>query len=192
MACTSTTRRWTAFPCGVRGASWMRTATRAGVSTWNHFNAMAGYANCSIVFMEHYPYYDRLWHGEMFDASNPPEYWLVEMSGIPFGLMSEMLQEGGNPWRGMLFGMTQRWPWSGDPRPLWKAMDAFGITEAKFTGWWDPTCPVTTDQPDVRASVYERVRSISEYGPGARLADALLLLSFRVSRRQEPSTPDRR
>ena len=129
---------------------------RIDMHSWNHFNAMAGYANCSIVFMEHYPYYDRLWHGEMFDASNPADYWLVEMSGIPFGLMSEMLQEGGNPWRGMLFGMTQRWPWSGDPRPLWKVMDSFGIADAAFTGWWDPECPVTTDNPDVRASVYER------------------------------------
>lgn len=129
---------------------------RIDMHSWNHHNSMAGYANCSIVFMEHYPYYDRLWHGEMFDASNPPEYWLVEMSGIPFGLMSEMLEGGGNPWRGMLFGMTQRWPWSGDPRPLWKAMDAFGITEARFTGWWDPECPVMTDSPDVRASVYMR------------------------------------
>lgn len=124
--------------------------------SWNHFNAAAGYANCSIVFMEHYPYYDRLWHGEMFDASNPADYWLVEMSGIPFGLMSEMLQDGGNIWRGMLFGMTQRWPWSGDPRPLWKVMDAFGIVDAEYTGWWDPSCPVTTDNPDVRASVYRR------------------------------------
>lgn len=132
------------------------TGRRIDMHSWNHHNSMAGFANCSIVFMEHYPYYDRLWHGEMFDAANPPDYWLVEMSGIPFGLMSEMLEGGGNPWRGMLFGMTQRWPWSGDPRALWKSMDAFGITDAAFTGWWDPACPVTTDDPDVRASVYER------------------------------------
>lgn len=132
------------------------TGRRIDMHSWNHYNAAAGYANCSIVFMEHYPYYDRLWHGEMFDASNPADYWLVEMSGIPFGLMSEMLQDGGNTWRGMLFGMTQRWPWSGDPRPFWKVMDAFGIADAEYTGWWDPACPVTTDNPDVRASVYRR------------------------------------
>lgn len=130
------------------------TGRRIDMHSWNHFNAMAGYANCSILFMEHYPYYDRLWHGEMFDARMPADYWLVEMSGIPFGLMSEMLQDGGNPWRGMLFGMTQRWPWSGDPRPLWKVMDRFGIADASFTGWWDPACPVRTDTPGVLASVY--------------------------------------
>jgi hypothetical protein len=132
------------------------TGRRIDMHSWNHFNAMAGFASCSIVFMEHYPYYDRLWHGEMFDATSPPDYWLVEMSGIPFGLMSEMLQDGGNVWRGMLFGMTQRWPWSGDPRPLWKAMDDFGITDASFTGWWDASCPVLTGNPGIRASVYRR------------------------------------
>ena len=35
-------------------------------------------------------------------------YWLVEIAGIPYGLFGEMLQGGGNPWRGMLFGMTGR------------------------------------------------------------------------------------
>lgn len=132
------------------------TGRRIDMHSWNHYNAMAGFANCSIVFMEHYPYYDRLWHGEMFDARNPSDYWLVEMSGIPFGLMSEMLQEGGNPWRGMLFGMTQRWPWSGDPRPLWKIMDLYGLPDATFHGWWDPACPVATDRPDVLTSTYSR------------------------------------
>ena len=129
---------------------------RIDMHSWNHFNAMAGFANCSIVFMEHYPYYDRLWHGEMFDPRNPADYWLVEMSGIPFGLMSEMLQEGGNPWRGMLFGMTQRWPWSGDPRPLWKIMDDSQLADATFSGWWDPSCPVSTGRSDVLASAYRR------------------------------------
>jgi hypothetical protein len=134
------------------------TSRRIDMHSWNHFNSMAQFANCSILFMELYPYYDRLWHGEGFDPNTPPEYWLVEMSGIPFGLMSEMLHEGGNPWRGMVFGMTQRWPWSGDPRNLWKAMDAFGIARAEFVGWWDPACPVSTGRADVKVSVYRRDR----------------------------------
>jgi hypothetical protein len=144
---------------------------RIDMHSWNHFNAMAQFANCSILFMELYPYYDRLWHGEGFDPNTPAEYWLVEMSGIPFGLMSEMLNEGGNPWRGMVFGMTQRWPWSGDPRNLWKAMDSFGIARAEFLGWWDPACPVSAGRADVKVSVYRRDRktmaAIASWAPQA-------------------------
>jgi len=64
------------------------------------------------------------------------------MSGIPFGLMGEMLQDGGNAWRGMLYGMTSRLPWAGDPRALWKVWDDFGIQEAEMYGFWSPSCPV--------------------------------------------------
>jgi len=41
---------------------------------------------------------NRLWFGEGFkyDAMSP-EQWLVECSGIPFGLMGDMLEGGGNP-----------------------------------------------------------------------------------------------
>lgn len=49
--------------------------------------------------------------GEYFDKDSPPDFWLVEMSGIPYGLMGEMLQDGGNQYRGMLYGMTARLPW---------------------------------------------------------------------------------
>lgn len=132
------------------------TGRRVDMHSWNHFNTLAKWASSSIAFMELYPYYDRLWHGEGFNPNMPPEYWLVEMSGIPYGLMSEMLNGGGNPWRGMLFGMTQRWPWSGDPRALWKIMDCFGIADSEFIGWWDPACPVRTGHPEVKASVYRK------------------------------------
>tara|TARA_B100002003_G_C13802527_1_gene396106 strand:- start:148 stop:282 length:135 start_codon:yes stop_codon:yes gene_type:complete len=36
-------------------------------------------------------YMDSLWFGEMFEYSNSPDYWLVEISGIPFGLMGDMI-----------------------------------------------------------------------------------------------------
>ena len=116
---------------------------RVNMHSWNHFNGLAKWTNSSIAFMELYPYYNGLWHGEGFNANASPEYMLVEMSGIPFGLMSEMLDRP-NPWHGMVFGMRIRWPWSGDPRNLWKAEDAFGIADAEFIGWWDRACPVQT------------------------------------------------
>ncbi|HWA40720.1 MAG TPA: glycoside hydrolase domain-containing protein, partial [Gemmatimonadales bacterium] len=120
----------------------------------NQFNPNDGFASSANLYLEHFPYIDRLWFGEYFDYNSAPDYWLVEMSGIPFGLMGEMLQDGGNPWRGMVFGMTARLPWAGDPRPLWQVWDQFGITEARMHGWWDPADPVKTGRDDVLATAY--------------------------------------
>ena len=39
-----------------------------------------------------FPYIDSLWFGEGFNYNESPDYWLVEISGIPFGLFGEMLQ----------------------------------------------------------------------------------------------------
>jgi hypothetical protein len=122
----------------------------------NQFNVRDGFANSANLYMEHFPYIDRLWFGEYFDYDAPPDYWLMEVSGIPFGLMGEMLQGGGNPWRGMLYGMTARLPWAGDPRGIWKAWDEFGLEDASMVGYWSPTNPVRTDNPEVLATVYVR------------------------------------
>ncbi len=70
--------------------------------------------------------------------------------------MGEMLQDGGNQWRGMLFGMTARRPWAGDPRALWKFWDEFGIKESQMIGWWNSKCPVTTGNKEIPATVYVR------------------------------------
>ena len=118
-----------------------------------------GYAGRRISpankYMEHFPYINSLWFGEGYDYQNgPPDYWLVEISGIPFGLYGEMLQGGGNPWRGMIYGMTARLGWGGQPRPTWKLWDEFGIHEARMIGYWDKACPVKTDRPDVLATAY--------------------------------------
>jgi len=76
------------------------------------------------------------------------------MSGIPFGVMGEMLQDGGNAWRGMLYGMTSRLPWAGDPTHLWKVWDDFGIQDSQMIGYWVKSCPVKTDSKDVLATAY--------------------------------------
>jgi hypothetical protein len=133
-------------------------------------NHLAGHTSSAYCFMQNLPYYHRLWLGEGFDYNTPPDYWLVELSGIPFGLMSEMLQGGGNPWRGMVFGMTQRLGWSGDPRPLWALWDAFGMPGTAMTGWWSAACPVTTDHPEVPATVYRKrgkaLIALASWAPG--------------------------
>jgi hypothetical protein len=120
----------------------------------NQFNERDGFANSANLYLEHFPFIDRLWFGEYFDYDAPPEFWLVEMSGIPFGLMGEMLQDGGNPWRGMVYGMTSRLPWAGDPRPLWRLWDEFGIQDTRMLGYWVPDHPVTTGRDDVLATAY--------------------------------------
>jgi hypothetical protein len=120
----------------------------------NQFNPRDGFASSANLYLEHFPFIDRLWFGEYFDYDASPQYWLVEMSGIPFGLMGEMLEGGGNPWRGMLFGMTDRLPWSGDPRELWKFWDTYAIQDTRMIGFWVPGSPVRTGRPDLLATVY--------------------------------------
>ncbi len=83
------------------------------------------------------------------------DFWLLEMSGLPFGLMSEML-DGANPWRGMVLGETARHPWSGDPRGMWKAWDECGIQGTEFLPFFLADCPVKTDHPNVLATAYRR------------------------------------
>jgi hypothetical protein len=70
--------------------------------------------------------------------------------------MGEMLEKGGNPWRGMTMGMTSRLPWSGDPSPLWKVWDEFGIQKSAMHGWWSGSDPVTTSDPEVLATTWTR------------------------------------
>jgi hypothetical protein len=56
----------------------------------------------------------------------------------------------------MLFGMTARLPWAGDPRALWHAWDDFGIAGSKMYGWWMDNPPVATGRRDVLATAYVR------------------------------------
>ncbi len=111
-------------------------------------------------YMEYFPYMDKIWFGESFQYDKmSPENWLVEVSGIPFGLMGDMLQGGGNRWLGMLFGMTTRLPWTSDkikadPRPVWKIWNEFGIHEAKMIGFWEDNPLVKTGNKEVKATTY--------------------------------------
>lgn len=122
----------------------------------NQYNPRDGFASSANLYLEHFPFLNRLWFGEYFDYDSASDYWLVEVSGIPFGLMGEMLEKGGNPWRGMTMGMTARLPWSGDPAPLWKVWDAFGIQQSRMSGWWSGEAPVTTGDSAVLATTWRR------------------------------------
>jgi len=106
--------------------------------------------------LEHLPYISNLWFGELYDYDRAPDYWLVEISGIPFGLTSEMLnyENGGNPYRGMIYGMSGRQHPSAPA--MWKFWDTFGIREAEMLGYWSPKCPVRTNAPGVLATAYRK------------------------------------
>ena len=110
--------------------------------------------NSANLYLEHFPFLNRLWFGEYFDYSSAPDYWLIEVSGIPFGLMGEMLQDGGNPWRGMVYGMTARMPREAMVTRLWQLWDDFGMQDAAMIGYWAPACPVKTDHEKVLATAY--------------------------------------
>ena len=125
----------------------------------NQYDQNDGFNNSANLYMENFPYLNRLWFGEYFDyENNNPDFFLTEVSGIPFGLMGEMLQGGGNPWRGMVYGMTNRMPWSdnADPRPIWKIWDDFGMKGTQMIGYWVDDNPVKTDNDKILATVYKK------------------------------------
>ncbi len=111
-------------------------------------------------YAEFFPYMDKLWFGESFHYDRmSPANWLVEVSGIPFGLMGDMLHAGGNRWLGMLYGMTVRHPWltegvTCDPRPVWKVWDDFGIEYSRMVGFWEENPVVLTNSEKVKATTY--------------------------------------
>ncbi len=122
----------------------------------NQFNERDGFINSAFLYMEHFPFISRLWFGEYFEYDRDSDYWLTEVSGLPFGLMGEMLQDGGHPYRGLLYGMTARIYGEVDPRPVWRMMDDFGIEESRMLGYWLDSAPVRTDNEDVFATAYVR------------------------------------
>ena len=111
-------------------------------------------------YAEFLPYVDKIWFGESFlyDKMTPAN-WLVESSGIPFGLTGDMLFRGGNRWLGMQYGMTVRYPWftegvNCDPRPVWKVWDEFHIEDAEMLGFWEEHPAVVASHPDVKVTAY--------------------------------------
>jgi hypothetical protein len=132
-----------------------RPGGRMDLHSWNHFNQWAGYTNCLNLYMDLLPYFDLVWIGEGRDYDRMSDHWLVEVSGIPFGLPGQMLQGGGNPWRGMVYGITNRAGWGGDPTEIWKFWDQYQIMEKQMIGYWDPENPVNSSNDLVKATLYK-------------------------------------
>lgn len=120
----------------------------------NQFNNRDGFINSVFLYMEHLPYISRLWFGEYFEYDKGPDYWLTEVSGIPFGLTGEMLEKGGHPFRGMVYGMTSRIYGKYNPGELWKLFDKFDIAGSEMLGYWVKSSPVKTSKKNIRSTVY--------------------------------------
>lgn len=111
-------------------------------------------------YTDFFPYVDRLWFGESFKYNElTPDEWFVTFSGIPFGVMSEMLQDGGNRYLGALYGATARYFPISDiksPVPVWKFWQSFGIEESTMIGYWESNNPIKTSLNSVKATIYRK------------------------------------
>jgi hypothetical protein len=123
----------------------------------NNFDPAYGLNSPANQYMEIFPYINSLCLGEGYDYEASPDYWLTEISGIPFGLYSEMLQNCGNPYLGMLYGMTGRLGCNKcDPSDIWKVWDDFGIEKSSISGYWDPNNPIKSGNDSVLITSYKR------------------------------------
>ena len=104
--------------------------------------------------LEHLPYVDSIWFGEGAKYNLGPAYWLIEISGIPFGVTGEVLKHRASNFKAMVYGMWKRDKWSGNPKGLWKFLDQVKIKDTETLGYWMPNCPVSTNQKDVLATAY--------------------------------------
>ena len=116
----------------------------------NFLGTQYGQVSPQLQFMHLMPYIDSVWFGEGYDyQGSSPAYWLVEVSGIPYGLMGDMMHEG-HVWRGMVYGMTTRFRCA-DPTPLWRLWDSFGMSAATMRGYWEAPPPVPYDDRTCRS-----------------------------------------
>lgn len=123
---------------------------------WNHEEQRAGDVSCMNLYTEIFPFLDSLWIGEGYPYKKlSPEYLLTEVSGIPYGQTSQLLEGGGDPFIGMLFAMNNRYGWGvKNARHIYKLWDDFGIQNSEMRGWWHSKNPVKTGSEDVKATVY--------------------------------------
>ncbi|MBQ0105031.1 MAG: hypothetical protein KBT47_03220, partial [Armatimonadetes bacterium] len=128
---------------------------RINYHSGNNYDYENWKSNVCSNTIEHLPFMTTLWIGEMFDYDRSSDYWFAEISGIPFGLYSEMLnyETGGNRYRGMLFSMTGRQ----NPSyiPMLKFWDDYNLEEWEMRGWWEENPPVKAVGSDkVLATAY--------------------------------------
>ena len=141
-----------------------------------------GWGSPALKYMQHFAFADSLWFGEGFDYwHQSADWWLLETSGLPYGLVGDMIREGPvgedgaenlascpdpNRWLGMVFGMTARGttglattadsPEALEVYPLWKYQAANRMADATLHGWWEDEPVVAVLGPDttVKATAF--------------------------------------
>ncbi|MBE6569883.1 MAG: hypothetical protein E7658_06680 [Ruminococcaceae bacterium] len=114
-----------------------------------------GYISPANRYLEHFVYADSLWLGEGYAYETMSyDYQLIENSAIPFGVMSEMLQGGGNPYRGMVFGETARLGTQPVVYEILKVQREFDMTDTRMLGFWNPECPVVAENDRIKATAF--------------------------------------
>lgn len=123
---------------------------------WNHEEPRAGDVSCLNLYAEIVPFLDSIWLGEgFFYKKYSPEYMLAEVSGIPYGVTGQMLQDGGDFYEGIIYGMNNRFGWGyTNATQMYKVWDDFGISESRMLGYWHSKNPVVTDNENVLSTVY--------------------------------------
>lgn len=123
---------------------------------WNHEEKRAGDVSCMNLYTELFPFIDSLWIGEGYKYINlSPDYLLTEVSGIPYGLTSQMLEDGGNHYLGMLYAMNNRYGWGYYTAVnMYKLWDDFGIQDSKMFGYWHSKSPIKTNNANVLCTSY--------------------------------------
>lgn len=123
---------------------------------WNHEEPRAGDVSCLNLYAELLPFLDSIWLGEGFVYKKySPEYMLAEVSGIPYGVTGQMLQDGGDFYEGIIYGMNNRFGWGyTNATEMYKVWDDFGIEESSMLGYWHSKNPVSTDNENVLSTVY--------------------------------------
>lgn len=124
---------------------------------WNHEEPRAGCAVCANIYMEILPFLDSLWIGEGFDCGHlAPDYIFSEVSGLMYGNMSEMLENGGDLYCGMLYGMSNRYGWGvKNTDRIYRVWDAFKIENSVMLGYWHSKNPFSTDNENVLVTSYK-------------------------------------
>ena len=121
----------------------------------NQYNNRDGFINSAFLYMEHFPYISRLWFGEYFQYDLEPDYWLTEVSGIPFGLTGEMLEKGGRPYHGLIYGMTTRVYHKYNPGALWNLFKEFDIKNSEMLGYWVEKIPIKIERNKIKSTIYK-------------------------------------
>jgi hypothetical protein len=91
-----------------------------------------------------------VWIGEGRDYNRNPDHWLIEVSAF-LRSAGQMLEGGGNQWRGMVYGITNRAGWVKNLLTIFgnSLMNIF--SEREMVGYWDKSCPIRTDNPKIFA-----------------------------------------